>query len=58
MEVRHSLGETTCATAVVCAGGWADRLARGAGAPADPRIVPFRGSYCGCGPSAATWCAA
>lgn len=30
---------------VVCAGLWADRLARGAGAPADPRIVPFRGAY-------------
>ncbi len=30
---------------VVCAGLWADRLARRAGAPADPRIVPFRGAY-------------
>ncbi len=29
---------------VVCAGRWADRLARRAGAPADPRIVPFRGA--------------
>ena len=31
--------------AVFCAGLWADRLARRAGAPADPRIVPFRGGY-------------
>lgn len=31
--------------AVCCAGLWADRLARRAGAPPDPRIVPFRGAY-------------
>lgn len=31
--------------AVFCAGPWADRLAVAAGAPADPRIVPFRGAY-------------
>jgi 2-hydroxyglutarate dehydrogenase len=31
--------------AVFCAGAAADRLAVAAGAPADPRIVPFRGSY-------------
>ncbi|HEX8207602.1 MAG TPA: L-2-hydroxyglutarate oxidase [Solirubrobacteraceae bacterium] len=31
--------------AVFCAGPWADRLAVGLGAPADPRIVPFRGAY-------------
>ena len=30
---------------VVCAGLWADRLARSAGEDADPRIVPFRGAY-------------
>jgi L-2-hydroxyglutarate oxidase len=30
---------------VLCAGAWADRLAVSAGAPADPRIVPFRGAY-------------
>jgi 2-hydroxyglutarate dehydrogenase len=30
---------------VVCAGAWGDRLAVAAGAPADPRIVPFRGAY-------------
>jgi 2-hydroxyglutarate dehydrogenase len=31
--------------AVVCAGLWADRMAVAAGAPGDPRIVPFRGAY-------------
>jgi L-2-hydroxyglutarate oxidase len=31
--------------AIFCAGAWADRLARSAGASADPRIVPFRGTY-------------
>jgi len=31
--------------AVFCVGGQASRLAVAAGAPADPRIVPFRGQY-------------
>ena len=31
--------------AIFCAGPWADRLAVRLGAPADPRIVPFRGAY-------------
>ena len=31
--------------AVLCAGAWADKLAVAAGAPDDPRIVPFRGGY-------------
>jgi (S)-2-hydroxyglutarate dehydrogenase len=35
----------TAAQAFVCAGLWSDRLARSSGAPADPRIVPFRGVY-------------
>lgn len=43
--VRHAHGETRAAHAVVCAGAWSDRLAVAAGAPADPRIVPFRGAY-------------
>lgn len=38
--------------AVFCAGPWADRLAIAAGAPADPRIVPFRGAYLTLKPSA------
>jgi (S)-2-hydroxyglutarate dehydrogenase len=33
------------AQTIVCAGLWSDRLARRSGAPADPRIVPFRGVY-------------
>src|ERR687898_278482 len=39
-------GEVTRArAAVLCAGAWSDRLAVAAGAPPDPRIVPFRGAY-------------
>jgi (S)-2-hydroxyglutarate dehydrogenase len=38
-------GAVTARHAVFCAGAWADRLAGAAGAPADPRIVPFRGQY-------------
>lgn len=45
VAVRHGFGETRVAHAVVCAGAWSDRLAVAAGAPADPRIVPFRGAY-------------
>ena len=43
--VRHAAGTTVARAAIVCAGAWADRLAVAAGAPADPRIVPFRGAY-------------
>ena len=43
--VRHSAGELRARRALVCAGAWTDRLARHAGAPTDPRIVPFRGAY-------------
>ena len=45
VTVLHSRGETRAGRVVVCAGAWSDRLARDAGAPADPRIVPFRGAY-------------
>lgn len=45
IELRHLKGETRARNAVFCAGGWSDRLAVMAGAPADPRIVPFRGAY-------------
>jgi 2-hydroxyglutarate dehydrogenase len=39
-------GESIAGSAAVfCAGLWADRLARLAGGPPDPRIVPFRGGY-------------
>jgi L-2-hydroxyglutarate oxidase len=45
VAVRHAGGATRARTVVACAGAWSDRLARAAGAPADPRIVPFRGGY-------------
>ena len=45
VTIRHLDGETRASRAVVCAGAWSDRLAVGAGAPKDPRIVPFRGAY-------------
>lgn len=38
-------GEVRAGGAVFCAGSAADRLAQGAGAGPDPRIVPFRGAY-------------
>jgi L-2-hydroxyglutarate oxidase len=43
--LRHAQGETRARFAVFCAGLAADRLAVAAGAPPDPRIVPFRGAY-------------
>jgi L-2-hydroxyglutarate oxidase len=45
IRLRHVQGETRAAAAVFCAGLWSDRLAVACGAPADPRIVPFRGGY-------------
>jgi 2-hydroxyglutarate dehydrogenase len=43
--VSHRGGATRAAAVAVCAGAWSDRLAVAAGAPAEPRIVPFRGGY-------------
>ena len=43
--LSHSGGTTAASAAVFCAGLWSDRLAVGCGAPAEPRIVPFRGGY-------------
>ena len=45
VRLEHAHGVTEAGRAVFCAGAWADRLAVAAGAPADPRIVPFRGAY-------------
>lgn len=45
VTVEHTLGSTRARALVSCAGAWSDRLAVAAGAPADPRIVPFRGAY-------------
>jgi 2-hydroxyglutarate dehydrogenase len=45
LSLTHTRGELRPRHAVFCAGLWSDRLAVAAGAPADPRIVPFRGAY-------------
>jgi L-2-hydroxyglutarate oxidase len=45
VKVEHERGSTDAGFAVSCAGAWSDRLAVAAGAPAEPRIVPFRGGY-------------
>ncbi len=51
--VRTAQGPVRARTVIVCAGLWADRLARRSGAPRDPQIVPFRGAYLGLKPTAA-----
>ena len=43
--LHHSAGRIRAAASIICAGLWSDRLAVSAGAPAEPRIVPFRGAY-------------
>jgi L-2-hydroxyglutarate oxidase len=45
ITVEHEHGRTEAGFVVSCAGAWSDRLAVAAGAPAEPRIVPFRGGY-------------
>jgi (S)-2-hydroxyglutarate dehydrogenase len=45
VTVRHGSGTTEAGFVIGCAGAWSDRLAVAAGAPAEPRIVPFRGAY-------------
>ena len=45
ISIRHEGGELRARAAVFCAGLWSDRLAVAAGAPPDPRVVPFRGAY-------------
>ncbi len=45
IEIRHARGVIAASAAVFCAGLQSDRLAVACGAPADPRIVPFRGAY-------------
>jgi 2-hydroxyglutarate dehydrogenase len=51
LAIEHSHGTTVARQAVFCAGLWSDRLAVACGAPADPRIVPFRGGYLKLGPA-------
>jgi 2-hydroxyglutarate dehydrogenase len=53
IALRHARGTTAAKAAVFCAGLWSDRLAVACGAPADPRIVPFRGGYLRLPPAAA-----
>lgn len=43
--LSHQRGEVWAKHAIFCGGLWSDRLAVAAGAPKDPRIVPFRGGY-------------
>lgn len=43
--LTHADGAFQASWAITCAGLWSDRLAVSAGAPADPRVVPFRGAY-------------
>jgi (S)-2-hydroxyglutarate dehydrogenase len=50
--VRLEGGDVAPRHAVFCAGGQASRLAVAAGAPEDPRIVPFRGQYLSLRPQA------
>ena len=49
--VHTANGPVTARRVIVCAGLWADRLARAAGASRDPQIVPFRGAYLGLKPT-------
>ena len=43
--LHHAHGEYLASWAIACAGLYSDRLATSAGAPADPRVIPFRGAY-------------
>lgn len=43
--LHTSRGPIEAGHVIVCAGVYADRIAALAGAPRDPRIVPFRGDY-------------
>lgn len=45
VELGTPAGELEASRVLVCAGVYSDRLARRAGAPAEPKIVPFRGDY-------------
>lgn len=45
VRLTHERGTLDAGHALFCTGAWSDRLAVSAGAPQDPRIVPFRGAY-------------
>jgi (S)-2-hydroxyglutarate dehydrogenase len=52
VELTTPAGLFRAAGAITCAGLYSDRLARLTGAPATPKIVPFRGRYYALRPSA------
>ena len=52
VELTTRTGRFRAATAITCAGLYSDRLACLTGAPATPKIVPFRGRYYSLRPSA------
>jgi (S)-2-hydroxyglutarate dehydrogenase len=45
LTVEHTGGRTSARAVIACAGAWSDRIAVACGAPAEPRILPFRGAY-------------
>jgi 2-hydroxyglutarate dehydrogenase len=45
VAVPYAGGNVEAGFVISCAGAWSDRLAVTAGAPPEPRIVPFRGAY-------------
>jgi len=45
VRLTHDRGVLQARHALFCTGAWSDRLSVAAGAPQDPRIVPFRGAY-------------
>jgi L-2-hydroxyglutarate oxidase LhgO len=51
-ELRTCTGAWHAKAIITCAGAYSDRLARMTGAPAAPKIVPFRGRYYSLRPSA------
>ncbi|MEJ7783525.1 MAG: L-2-hydroxyglutarate oxidase [Solirubrobacteraceae bacterium] len=45
IRLQHERGTLEARHALFCTGAWSDRLSVAAGAPQNPRIVPFRGAY-------------
>ena len=52
VELRTAVDTWRAKTVITCAGVYADHLARMTGAPAAPKIVPFRGTYYSLRPAA------
>jgi L-2-hydroxyglutarate oxidase LhgO len=51
-ELRTRFGRCRAKAIITCAGTYSDRVGRMTGAPAAPKIVPFRGRYYSLSPSA------